>query len=212
MKYKYNNNFDNLGLEAYSKKFILEELCGDLEHLYTHYFLTKKSNNDKFHFEPIWDFETTFDNDKRLIPTNDKTNFCYNYFSSSGTMKELTNILIGNKFVMEYIKKTWEELYKNALNEKIMLDMLEKQIEYIGESAKLNFLKWDNFVEEYGPYRPNYYMREYLFGRKGEDFNKAISVLNDFIQNRFKILIKLINNAFSLSEYNYIKENASNLK
>ena len=115
-------------------------------------------------------------------------------------MKELTNILIENKFIMEYIKKTWDNLYKNVINEKLLLDIFEKEIKYIEESAKLNFLKWDNFVEEFDPFGPNYYMREYLFGRKGEDFNKAVSVLKDYIQNRFKTLSKLIKNALSLAK------------
>lgn len=196
----YNYNFDNLDLDSYSKKFIIEELCGDLEHLYSHYFLSKKKDKDKFYFGPVWDFETAFDNDKRLIPTNEKPNFCFNYYSASGAMKELTNILIENKFIMEYIKKTWDNLYKNVINEKLLLDIFEKEIKYIEESAKLNFLKWDNFVEEFDPFGPNYYMREYLFGRKGEDFNKAVSVLKDYIQNRFKTLSKLIKNALSLAK------------
>lgn len=68
------------------------------------------------------------------------------------------------------------------------------------ESIELNFLKWDNFVEEYDPYGFNWGMRDYLFGRKGENFQISVEVLRNYIRGRFNSLSKLIKNAVILSK------------
>ena len=66
--YKYIVNF-----------FLEEEFCGDIDASYSSFYITKKRNNDKFYFGPVWDFDLAFDNDNRLYPTNDKPNFVFNY-------------------------------------------------------------------------------------------------------------------------------------
>ncbi len=61
----------------------------------------------------------------------------------------------------------------------------------IEESTELNFLKWDNFVEEEDPNFP----WRFDFGRKGEDFYFSGEVVEDYVKDRFKSLTNLINNA-----------------
>ena len=195
----YDNNLDNIDLYTYSKLFLLKELCGDLTHLYKNYYITNNANNEKFFFGPVWEFETAFDNDKILIPTNEKPSFCFYYYSSSGTMKDLTTKLIRNKDIIEYIQNEWDYLCDTILKESALIDFIEEQRIYLKESAELNFLKWDNFVEEYDPYGFNWATRDYLFGRKGENFEVSVDVIKDYIQKRFSSLSNLINNAISLA-------------
>ena len=158
------------------------------------FFFYKERADDKFYFGPPWDFDIAFDNDERLIPTNEKTDFCYKYAGSSGTAREFLNALIGNKNVIEYIKKTWEKLCKTYLNEKILIDFLEEEKAKIKESAELNFLKWDNFVRENEDYM------NIDFGRNGENFEVSVEVLKDYNKKRFKSLTNLINNAILSSK------------
>ena len=198
----YNGNLNSIDINTYSKYFLIEEFCGDLTHIYNNFYFTKKRGDDKFYFGPIWDFDSTaFDNDKRLIPTNERPHFCFNYYSSSSsTIKNFINKLIENKYVIEFIQKTWEDLCSTILNETILLDFIEEKITYMKESIELNFLKWDNFVEEYDPYGFNWGMRNYLFGRKGENFEMSVEVLRNYIQGRFSSLSNLIKNAVVLSK------------
>lgn len=195
----YEGNFDNIDLNTYSKQFLLKELCGDLKHLYKNFYITNKVNNEKFFFEPVWEFETAFDNDKMLIPTDEKPNFYFNYYSSSGTLKDLTTKFIRNKDIIEYIKNVWNNLCNTVLKESVLIDFIEEERIYLKESAELNFLKWDNFVEEYDPYGFNWGTRDYLFGRKGENFEVSIDVVKDYIRKRFESLSNLINNTISLA-------------
>ena len=195
----YELNLDSIDLNTYSKQFLLKEFCGDLAHLYNYFYITNNANNEKFFFGPIWEFETAFDNDKILIPTNEKPNFCFDYYSSSGTMKDLTTKLIRNKDIIEYIQNKWIYLCNTVLNESVLVDFIEEQRIYLKESAELNFLKWDNFVEEYDPYGFNWGTRDYLFGRKGENFEVSVDVVKDYIRKRFESLSNVINNAISLA-------------
>jgi len=198
-KEAYEGNLDNIDLNSYSKQFLLKEFCGDLAHLYKNYYITNNENDEKFFFGPVWEFETAFDNDKTLIPTNEKPSFCFDYYSSSGTMKYLTTKLIRNKDVIEYIQNEWDYLCDTVLKESILIDFIEEQRIYLKESAEMNFLKWDNFVEEYDPYGFNWGTRDYLFGRKGENFETSVDVVKDYIRKRFGSLSNLINNAISLA-------------
>ena len=198
-KEAYELNLNSIDLNTYSKQFLLKEFCGDLAHLYNHFYITNNANNEKFFFGPIWEFETAFDNDKILIPTNEKPNFCFDYYSSSGTMKDLTTKLIRNKDIIEYIQNEWIYLCDTVLNESVLIDFIEEQRIYLKESAELNFLKWDNFVEEYDPYGFNWGTRDYLFGRKGENFKVSVDVVKDYIRKRFESLSNVINNAISLA-------------
>ena len=187
----YNGILDSIDLDSYSRYFIMEEFSGDIDHLWSSFYFTKERNDDKFYFGPAWDFDLAFDNEKRLIPTNNKTEFCFNYGDSAGTMRQLVEALIGNKIVIENIKKTWEKLCETVLNDKILVDFLNEEKMKIKESAELNFLKWDNFVEEPNPGMP--YIID--FGRKGEDFDFSVEVVKDYVKDRFKSLTNLINEA-----------------
>ena len=179
----YKNISDSIDLNSYSRYFLVEEFCGDPDHVWSSFYFTKDRNDDRFYFGPVWDFDLAFDNDFRLIPTNNKTDFCFAYGASAGTANEFVRALIGNKEVIGYIKQTWEELCNSTITTNILLDFIEEKRKYIKESAELNFLKWDS--EDKGP--------SYL-GRD-ENFEDSIIIVKDYIKGRFSSLTNLINNA-----------------
>ena len=193
----YNGIFDSIDLESYSKYFLVEEFSGDPDNVFSSFYFTKDRNDNKFHFGPVWDFDLGFDNDKRLIPTSEKPDFCLNYGDSAGTTREFIKTLIGYKEVMGYIKITWENLCDTVLNEQVLIDFLNEKREYIKESAELNMLKWDNYVAEG---RGGRQWGGAGFGRKGENFDESVEVLKDYVKNRFISLTKLINKAYSTEE------------
>ena len=182
----YNNNLDSIDLNSYSKYFLVEEFCGDPDHVWSNFYFTKERNDDKFYFGPVWDFDLAFDNDYRLIPTNNKTDFCFYYCSSAGTTKEFLKVLIGNKNVIGYIKKTWEELCNTVLNQNVLVDYIEEVRQYIKDSAELNFLRWDN-DEDFTPSSMD-------FGRD-ENFEDSVEIVKEYDKGRFASLSNLIDNS-----------------
>ena len=189
----YKGILDNIDLESYSKYFLVEEFCGDPDHVWSSFYFTKERDDDKFYFGPVWDFDLAFDNDERLYPTSLKSDFCFKLCDSAGTAKDFIQALIGNKNVIEYIKNTWDELTNSVLTEKALFDFIEELKRKIQESSELNFIKWDNFVpEKSSPWGID-------FGRKGEDFETSVEVVKGYVKDRFISLTNLINKAYSSS-------------
>ena len=195
----YNGILDSIDLKTYSKFFIVEEFSADVDFLYSSFYFIKKRNDDLFYFGPVWDFDLAFDNDRRLIPTNEKPEFAFNYCGSSGSMRNFTKVLLGNKKVIQYIQKTWEKLTNTVLNKNILLDFIEEKEKYLKESSDLNFLKWDNYVSE-SRGRGGRGGGGFGLGRKGENFEESVEVVKNYVKQRFETLSNLINNAVLLSK------------
>ncbi len=190
----YNGILDSLDIDSYSKYFLIEEFCGDPDHVWSSYYFSKDRNDDKFYFGPAWDFDLGFDNDRRLYPTSNKTDFCFYYCDSAGTMREFVKTLIKNKNVIENIKKTWERLRETGLNENILLNFIEEEKMKLEESIELNFIKWDHFENNE---KGRGHRGGFGFGRQGENFEESIEVLEDYVKNRFINLTRLIDDAVS---------------
>ena len=186
----YNGVLDCIDLESYSKYFLIEEFCGDPDNVFGSFYFSKERNDDKFYFGPVWDFDLGFDNDRRLYPTSEKPQFCLYYGDSAGTTREFVITLISNKNVIEYIKKTWDELRETVLEENVLLSFIEERTQYIEESAELNLLKWDNYVKEgrqgWG----------FPLGRKGENFVESLEIVKVYVKDRLISLTNLINEAY----------------
>ena len=81
-----------------------------------------------------------------------------------------------------------------------MIDFLDEKSEYIKESAELNLLKWDNYVES-GKRKGRGWGGGFGgFGRKGVNFEVSVEVVKDYVKNRFLSLTNLINTAYSSSK------------
>jgi hypothetical protein len=191
----YNGILDSIDLESYSKYFLVEEFSGDPDNVFSSFYFTKERNDDKFYFGPVWDFDLGFDNDRRLIPTSEKPEFTLNYGDSAGTTREFVKALIGNKNVIGYIKKTWDNLCATVLTEKVLIDFIDEKSKYIKESAELDILKWDHYVAS-GNGRQGWGGGG-MFGRKGENFEVSVEVVKDYVKNRFISLTNLINKAYT---------------
>ena len=194
----YNGILNKIDLDSFSNFFLLNEFCGDIDFLLCSFYFYKERNDDKIYFRPAWDFDLALDNDARLIPTNNKDFFCFENGGSAGSLNKFIQILIGNKYVIEYIKRVWNDLCKNALNETVLLDFIEEREKYLKESSELNFLKWDNNFEKIPWDGPNYEDEDY--GRKGENFEQSVQVLKDYVKLRFNSFTKIIEKAVSLAK------------
>lgn len=179
----YNNNISSLDLYTYSRSFLANEFIGNPDHLWSNLYFTKERNDDKFIFGPLWDFDLSFDNDKRLYPTNNKTNFCFNYTDSCGTAIKFVETLLQNQNVKEEIKKVWEELSNNALNSTYLLNYIEERKKYIEESASLNYLRWYNDTKEI----------EYAEYMRFQTLEESVESLKEYIKGRVDSLTNLLN-------------------
>ena len=82
---------------------------------------TKKRNDETFHFGPIFDTNTGYNNDEGVYPTNCKKDYIFNYGFSSGTMDKLINKILQNDEVNQKIKEVWKNITETKLNTNIFI-------------------------------------------------------------------------------------------
>ena len=174
----YNGNLTNIDLFTFSKFFLIEEFCGDIDFVLSSFYFYKKRNIDKIYFGPVWDFDLAFDNHELLIPTNDKNVFCFNFGDSAGSLRDFIKTLLKNKNVMNNIKKTWKEFQEKGIDINNLKNFIEDKKNLLSESAGLNFLKWYNST----------------YGEEKDEFFKNVDVLVNYIEKRFDKLTFLLNN------------------
>ena len=183
----YSGIVDNIDFESFSKYLLVQELCGQSETFWSTY-MTKRRNDEKIYFGPVWDFDLAFDNDNRVFSTLNKTNFLFKYDSSAGTMREFAVKLLNNEQLLEKIKETWKEMIQEKVTIEKILAYVDEQIEIINDSQKLNFKRWDvlNKKINASPTARCSYKREVAF-------------LKDYIPKRFDLVNQIVESATTTS-------------
>lgn len=177
----YNGNLTYIDLDSFYKYFLMQEFCGDIDSVWSSFHLTKRKGVDKLYFGPVWDYDRAFDNDIRLIPTNQNTKFVLYYGGSSGTTREFIITILEIKNIMININQTWTILQENGLDsETLKIFIEEKKIYYIYESGNLNNLRW----------------HESKIGNGKKDYSDYINVVINYIEERFYSLSEIINNYY----------------
>ena len=74
--------------------------------------MTKRRGDDKLYFVPVWDYDLSFDNDGRLIPTNQKPLFTFYYCDTAGTYRDFLRIILLTNNTINYINQTCHKLKK----------------------------------------------------------------------------------------------------
>jgi len=194
----YNGNLSYIDLDSFYKYFIIQEFCGDIDTVLSSFHCTKRKGIDKLYFGPVWDFDRSFDNDKRLIPTNEKPKFTLYYGDSSGTCRDFIITLLGVKNVMSNINQTWNEIKKNGLNPEVLKEFIKEKKELLHKSANLNNLRW------YGS----------KIGEGQKDYFDSFNTVVNYLEQRFNSLSYLINisikdenQTLNSTSITYIKEN-----
>ena len=177
-KYTYLGDLKYLDLPSFYKYFIVQEFCGDIDSMLSSFHCHKKKADDKLYFGPVWDYDLSFDNDDRLIPTNEKDKFALYYGASAGSTRDFFINLLKTKDVMKNIEKTWTELKAGDFNFDKLKAFIDEQKTLLEESANLNSLKW------YGS----------KIGKGKDDFANSVNVVINYIEKRFDSLTNLIAN------------------
>ena len=171
-----NKKVDNIDLETFSQFFILNEFCADIDSVWSSYYITKQRNDEKMHFGPAWDFDLSLDNDNRLYPTNSREKWIFNFGLSSGTFRQFISKLMSCEDTLNAVQQKWRDVTINDFTKEKVFNFIEEQIQYLDESVKLNFKRWDvlNKILQYEAVARGTYEEE-------------IKHLKEFIEERFMI-------------------------
>ena len=174
----YLGKLKYIDLYSFYRYFIIQEFCGDIDTVLSSFNVHKKKGDNKLYFGPVWDYDLSFDNDPRLIPTNNKRKFAFYYGSSAGSTRDFIITILKTKNVMKEINETWFELREDGLDYETLKNFIYEQKELLLESANLNMLKWYNSK----------------IGQGKEDYSTSVEIVNSYIEQRFDSLTYLIKN------------------
>lgn len=142
--YKY---FD---IDSFLKHFIVGELSGNTDTYWSTY-MYKERGDDKFYTGPVWDFDIAFDNDSRTHQElNNPTDFIYDSgtasFAGGETMRKFVSRIVKMDPVANArLKEMWKELRESGvITPEAMVQYVNDTEQYLDESQKLNFKRWDN--------------------------------------------------------------------
>ena len=175
---------DSIDLESFARYFLLEDFSANQDEIFNSFFIFKERGDDKLHFGPVWDFDLAFDNAQILYPTNEKKNFAYKFGLSNGSANKLLSQLLSNEVVLQKVKDTWIEMTNTVFTKEIIRDYIDEQVEYINESQKLNFMKWDVLSS-----------KQFMEAVCRGTFQAEIDYLKEFVDNRFDIFGNIVSSA-----------------
>ena len=173
----YLGNLQYLDLPTFYRYFIMQEFCGDIDTTLSSFHLTKRRGDDKLYFGPVWDYDLSFDNDDRLIPTNQKPLFTFYYGASAGTCRHFLKTILLTNNSMSYINQTWNELKQSALTFDKLNSYINQESNKILESAKLNYYRWFNSKIE----------------NAETEYKSNVAIVTNYVKQRFDRLTYLIN-------------------
>ncbi len=163
--------------------------------------LTSIPEKREIYYRPLLNIEK-----KDILELLKKNNICYKIDISNEDIKYKRNLIRKNIMpqlacINENYLNAIENLIKNAINTKFILDELIKNIEK--KIIKNNRIKLDDFLELNQPTRLeilNNYLKEYLKYRNSKNLHK----FDDFILNASKNKISLNKNCFLIKKANTI--------
>ena len=180
----YQNNLENIDFESFARYFLIEDFAGNIDGIWSSFYLTKERGDDKIYFGPVWDLDLAFDNDMIIYPTNEKKNFCFKYIYSNGSTQDLVMKLLSNDSLLAKVKEIWTKMTNSGFDKETMIGFINEQVELINESQKLNFIRWDVLKE-----------KQFLQPTARGSYEAEIEYLKEFIENRFTIFDQIVTNA-----------------
>ena len=184
----YENNLEHIDFDSFARYFIIQDFAGNIDGIWSSFYLTKERGDDKIYFGPIWDLDLAFDNDMILYPTNEKKNFVFKYIYSNGSTQELVMKLLSNESLLKKVKEVWNEMTNSGFTKEAMISFINEQVELINESQKLNFIRWDVLNE-----------KQFLQPAARGSYEAEIKFIQEFIETRFSIFGEIITSATTQS-------------
>lgn len=144
-----NNGYrTKLDLESFMRWFLVEELAGNTDALWSIY-VYKERGDDLFHFGPVWDFDLCMDNDQRVYPANGKSNWLFNYGSAVSGSRDFVNRVLSDPYAIETLSSIWAGMRKSkAFSPESLCAFVDSLGLVNDESQELNFTRWDNLGEK----------------------------------------------------------------
>ena len=132
-----------LDLNTFLRHFLVGELSGNID-TYWSVFMYKHRMNDTIYTGPVWDFDLAFNNDRRITPPNQMSDYVYRSGGScAGNMRSFVDkIIIHTESTHDQLLAIWDEARHNGLDQDHLVAYVDSMEEEIMQSQALNFIRW----------------------------------------------------------------------
>lgn len=165
-----------LDLLTYLKHFLVGEFCGCVDLYWSQYFY-KDRGSEKLVSSPSWDFDVSFDNDRRVYPVNEMDNWislARETMQSAGTSKKMVKRILTDPDTEKELKDLWHVTRDRGLMDvDVLISYIDSLERVLSPSAALNFSRWpilDKMVQ----------MNPYALGNYPDEVN----VLRTYVTDR----------------------------
>jgi len=128
----YQQYFD---LESFVNYYLINEICGNSDMLWSMRMYKKSSQDSKIYIGPVWDFDLGFNNDKRLGDSEKKL-----MLTEAHEPRDWMNQLMNDPEFKKLARSRW-----NTVKEKVQSipEYVDEKAEQIKYSQIPNFKRWD---------------------------------------------------------------------
>ena len=132
-----------LDVNSFLRHFLVGELSGNTD-TYWSVFMYKERDENLMHVGPVWDFDLAFNNDQRIYPVNNKSDYIYRSGGScAGNMRNFVdNIVVKDAAAKRQLLEIWDEARQSGLTEENLLAFIDRWAADLEQSQRLNFLRW----------------------------------------------------------------------
>lgn len=164
-----------LNLESFLKHFLVGEFAGNID-TYWSVYMYKNRNEDAFTIGPSWDFDLAFNNDNRVYPVCDKSDWLYRSGASAanGMRNFVDRIIMSDPGAGDQLKQLWAGVRDaGIITDESMEAYVDSTERVLEASARLNFLRWPILGQMV-------HMNAFALG----DYSLEVGVVRDYIHDR----------------------------
>lgn len=178
-----------LDMNSFLRHFLVGELSGNTD-TYWSVYMYKERNDDKLYTGPVWDFDLAFNNDQRIYPVNNKTDYIYRSGGScAGNMKSFVdNIVVKDAAAKKQLLEIWDEARQAGLTEENLVAFIDAKEKVLQQSQKLNFMRWPILNEKV-------HQNPQALG----SFEKEVEVVRKYMKERIAWMDKKLGYTFNSS-------------
>ena len=135
--------FHYLDRNTFLRHFLVGEMSGNTD-TYWSVYMYKQRGDEMIYTGPVWDFDLAFDNDQRIYPVCNKSDFIYRSGGSViGKMRELVdNFVLRNEESTSQMLNIWDKARQSGLTEENLVAWVDNMEQKLAVSQRLNFLRW----------------------------------------------------------------------
>ncbi len=124
---------------TFARYFLINQLCGNPD-LYWSMYMYKQRGDQRAYTGPVWDFDIAFDNDNRVYPLKNATDYLYGIAGEAATFAK--KMLFADQQAKDDMKACWHKMRNNGISADELAEYVDAVAEELEQSQRLNFLRW----------------------------------------------------------------------